>query len=409
MTQQDSRLLGADFVRASACAIVLLHHLAQRVDFRSVLGEYAFLHVFSSGGGFGVGIFFVLSGFLLARPFWQALDAGDSLPSLRTYGLRRAARIVPGFWLALTVTFIFSIAMFGAVADGWLWLRYGAGLLLVSDWHWLTLFPVEINGPLWSIGFEVTSYLLLPLGFWALFAVCRGRLVGWPARLLWLLVIAAALGAHWLFYNFVEVDPFQKGWDYGLQGGAKVWMPWFNPFSFFAMFATGALAGGVQVMLARFRSGLFDLIALVALVAAGTIVWQNGLAGGGEFYGWLQVPYQFPLFPALVGLALAVTPSSVVVGRVLDNPVVSYLAQISFGVYVWHYLVLEVVRVAWIPDIAYSSMSDPGKFLITGAVITGITMVIATLSYRWMEAPIIAWARKFEKRHAEPSAVPAAA
>jgi peptidoglycan/LPS O-acetylase OafA/YrhL len=409
MSQQDSRLLGADFVRASACAIVLFHHLAQRVDFRSELGGEPFLQVFNSVGGFGVGVFFVLSGFLLARPFWQALDGGRPLPSLRTYGLRRAARIVPGFWLALTVTFLFSITVFGFAADGWLWLRYASGLLLVSDWHWTTLFPVEINGPLWSIGFEVTSYLLLPIGFWALFAVCSRRVAGWPARLLWLLVIGAALGAHWLFYNYVHVDPLRKGWNFGLQGGAKTWMPWFNPFGFFAMFAVGALAGGIQVLLARFRSVLFDLTALAALAAGGYMVWLDGMEGGGEYYGWMMVPYEFPLFHLLVGFLLAVTPSSVIVGRVLDNPVVRYLAQISFGVYVWHYLVLELVRVAWVPEIAHGSMTDPTKFLITSAVITGITMAIATLSYRWMEAPIIAWARRFENRRGELDGSPVAA
>jgi peptidoglycan/LPS O-acetylase OafA/YrhL len=409
MSQQDSRLLGADFVRASACMIVLFHHLAQRADYQSALGTNPFIQVFTSVGGFGVGIFFVLSGFLLARPFWQALDGGKPLPSLRTYALRRAARIVPGFWLALTVSFVVSIAVFGAVADGWLWLRYASGLLLVSDWHWTTLFPVEVNGPLWSIGFEVSSYLMLPLGFWALFAVSRGRVTGWPARLLWLAVIAAALAAHWLFYTHVHVGPLRRGWNFGLQGGAKTWMPWFNAFGFFAMFATGALAGGVQVLLAQHRNLIFDIAGAAALVAAGWIVWQNGMVGGGEFYGWLRVPYEFPLFHLLIGLALAVMPSSVILGRLLDNPLVAYLAQISFGVYVWHYLVLELVRVAWVPEIGHASMTDPTKFLIASAVITAITVAIATLSYRWMEAPVIAWARQFEKRRTEPVATPATA
>ena len=409
MSQLDSRLLGADFMRASACAVVLFHHLAQRVDFRSELGGNSLLQVFNSVGGFGVGMFFVLSGFLLARPFWQALDDGRPLPSLRTYALRRTARIVPGFWLALTVTFIFSITVFGFAADGWLWLRYLSGVLLVSDWHWTTLFPVEINGPLWSIGFEVTSYVLLPLCFWAVFAVCSGRLTGWPARLLWLWVIGAALVAHWLFYTGVDVDPALKGWRYGLQGGAKTWMPWFNPFGFFAMFATGALAGGLQVLLARFRTAVFDIMALAAMLAAGGIVWNDGIAGGGEFYGWMKVPYEFPLFHMLVGLALAVTPSSVLLGRILDNRVAIYLAQISFGVYVWHYLVLELVRVFWVPDIDHGAMSDPTEFLITSGVIIAITMAIATLSYRWMEAPIIVWARRFEKRRVEPAGTPATA
>jgi peptidoglycan/LPS O-acetylase OafA/YrhL len=398
VTQSSGRLYGADFIRASACFIVLFHHLAQRVDFRSELGANPFAQVFNSVGGFGVGVFFVLSGFLLARPFWLALDAGHAMPSLRVYALRRAARILPGFWLALTVTFILSVALFGAIPDGWLWLRYGAGLLLVSDWHWTTLFPVEVNGPLWSIGFEVSSYAMLPLGFLACFWLARGKLAGWPARVIWLLVIAAALAAHWLFFNFVEVDPVAKGWQYGLQGGAKTWMPWFNPFGFFAIFATGALAGGVQVLLSRYRSVAFDLVALAGLVASGWIIWTNGLRGGGEFYGWLRVPYEFPTFPLLVGLALATAPSSVLLGRLLDNPLVAWLARISFGIYVWHYLVLELVRLYWVPELSQNSMSDPTRFLMASAVITAITLVIASLSWRWLELPVITWARQFEAR-----------
>jgi peptidoglycan/LPS O-acetylase OafA/YrhL len=406
MKTSPTRLYGADFIRASACFIVLFHHLAQRIDFRSALGSNPFAQVFNTVGGLGVAMFFVLSGFLLARPFWQALDAGRAMPSLRVYALRRAARIVPGFWLALTATFILSVTVFGATLDGWLWLRYAAGLLLLSDWHWTTLFPVEVNGPLWSIGFEVSAYVMLPLGFFGFFALGKGRLRGWPARLAWLAVIAVALGAHWLFYNNVHVDPYRKGWEFGLQGGAKTWMPWFNPFGFFAMFATGALAAGVQVSLARFRSIIFDGAAVVALGAAGWLIWSNGLRGGGEFYGWLRVPYQFPSFHLLIGAVLATAPSGLLVGRLLDNPLVAWLARISFGIYVWHYLVLELVRLYWVPEIAHGTMADGTKFLVASAVITVITMVVASLSWRWLELPVINWARQREMR-GDPEPAPA--
>lgn len=408
MAETEHRLFGADFVRASACFIVLFHHLAQRIDPRSELGQYDLAQVLTSGGGFGVAMFFVLSGFLLARPFWQALDAGRPLPSLRTYALRRSARIVPGFWLALTVTFVFSVTVFGFRADGWLWMRYLAGLLLVSDWHWTTLFPVEINGPLWSIGFEVTSYLLMPMGMALLFAFGSWGQGGWRGKLAsragWVLVIALALSAHWLFHTSVQVDPAQKGWQYGLQGGAKTWMPWFNPFGFFAMFATGSLAAALQVLIGRLRSVAFDFMALAAFGGAAWIVWTSGLRGGGEFYGLLRVPYDFPSFHLLIALGLAVTPSSQIVGRLLDNRVVRYLAMISFGVYVWHYLVLELVRHYWLPEIQHGGMSDLAVFLVGAAVITAITIAIATLSYRWLEAPILAWARQFERK---PAAQPA--
>lgn len=397
MTTSDRRLHGADFIRASACFIVLFHHLAQRVDFRSELGTNAVLRVFNSVGGFGVGMFFVLSGFLLARPFWHALDTGRPMPSLSTYALRRAARILPGFWLALSVTFVLSITVFGFQSDLWLWLRYLAGLLLVSDWHWTTLFPVEINGPLWSIGFEVSSYVLLPLGFLAFFGLARGRLAGWQARFAWLAVIAAALAAHWLFQTYVRVDPLRKGWEYGLQGGAKTWMPWFNPFSFFAIFATGALAAGLQVAIAGFRSAFFDVIALAAMAASGWIIWSNGMEGGGEFYGWLRVPYQFPIFPLLTGLALATAPGGLVMGRLLDNPPIAWLARISFGIYVWHYVVLELVRLHVVPAMAQGGLRDPLVFLLASALVTAITIIIAALSWYWLERRVIDWARGLEK------------
>lgn len=409
MNADASRLNGADFVRASACFIVLFHHLAQRINPRSALGDYDASQVFNVVGGFGVAMFFVLSGFLLARPFWKALDQGRPLPSLHNYALRRAARIIPGFWLALTVSFILSITLFGFALDGWLVLRYVAGLLLVSDWHWTTLFPVEINGPLWSIGFEVSSYVMLPLGFMALFALYRGRHGGWAARLNWLGVLAVTLLAHWLFVRFVPVDTEQSGFGYGLQGGARGWMPRFNPFGFFAIFAMGALASGVQLLVGRYRSVLFDVLSLGAIALVAVTLWEFGLREGGtEGFGWLGVPYLFPSFPLMIGFVLVVTPSSLVVGRVLDNPVIRYLAEISFGIYVWHYLVLEVVRMFWWPDIGHGRMGEPVQFLLGSAVIIGITMVIATLSYRWMEAPIIAWARTLEKRPVAPETVGAA-
>lgn len=149
LTQQ--RLLGADFLRAAACLMVLFHHLAFRMDMGNVPAPFVPVMQFLDMGSFGVAVFFVLSGFLLA------LDRGEPMPSLRTFTLRRAARILPGFWLALILSFVLSITISGSPLDGERIIRLVAGFFLVSDWHWLTLFPVDNNGPLWSIGFEVTS------------------------------------------------------------------------------------------------------------------------------------------------------------------------------------------------------------------------------------------------------------
>lgn len=394
----ESRLAGADFIRAAACMIVLGHHLSQRMSWDHDLGWMEWLRVFTQTGGFGVAMFFVLSGYLLAQPFWSALDADRPMPSLRTYALRRAARILPGFWLALTVTFILTVTVFRVQFTPELVLRYLSGVFLVADWHWVTFFPVEVNGPLWSISFEATSYVLLPLGFAALFLLARRAGQGWQTRLLWLLVIGAALLAQIAFVRLVHPGSLRRGWDYGLIGGAKFWMPNFNPFGFFAMFAIGALGAGVQARIATIRHVAWDVVGLGALVA---VVWMLALqtfAKGTESYGLFGIPHAFPRFQLAVALALATLPSSRLVGRMLDNPLARYVARVSFGIYVWHYVVLELVRLWIAPDIDHGQMQDPLRMAWVSGLIVAVSVLVADLSYRFLEAPIIAWARGLERR-----------
>ena len=65
--------------------------------------------------------------------------------------------------------------------DGELLVRYLSGLFLVAGFHWLTWFPVEFNGPLWSIGVEITSYAFLPFCLALIFKLPASRAAGSPA------------------------------------------------------------------------------------------------------------------------------------------------------------------------------------------------------------------------------------
>ena len=197
----DTRLAGADFVRALACLMVVAHHVAQRVAPEALPPEGMWAAMGVTMGAFGVAAFFVLSGYLLSRPFWLALDNNDRMPSLRTYAIRRAARILPGFWLALTVTFLLSFTVLRVPFDGILVLRYLSGLFLVSGFHWLTWFPVEFNGPLWSLGAEIISYAALPICLALLFKL---PFRGWWSRIVWLAVIVAIVGLQFLALRFLQ-------------------------------------------------------------------------------------------------------------------------------------------------------------------------------------------------------------
>lgn len=389
-------LTGADFIRTSACLGVLIHHLAQRLDVHAFSPTVEAVHSVAIMGSFGVGAFFVLSGYLLSRAFWKAIDAGDDMPSLRHYALRRAARIAPGFWVALIVSFVLSVTVFDTRLDGDLVQRLFAGFFFVSAWHWLTMFPVEVNGPLWSIGFEVMSYLLLPLCFAAMCVGGRCGLRGWSARIVWLGAILLALAAHFLTVNMVDIRGSGTGWQYGLVGGARTWMPEYNVFGFFAIFAIGVLAGGVQLQFASQRHWLFDLLFVLGLVAAACSTAPYLRQEIAEGWGLLQIPYAFPLFPLGIGLALATAPSSLWIGRLTEMGVFRYIAMISFGLYIWHYLVLELVRQLVAPRFYYAGISDPVTWALLSLVAVAISFALAHLSWRVIERPALNWARRVE-------------
>ncbi|KKC34670.1 acyltransferase family protein [Devosia psychrophila] len=400
LTQQ--RLLGADFLRAAACLLVLMHHLSFRMDMGNVPDWAAGTMRFLVMGSFGVSVFFVLSGFLLARPFWLALDKGAPMPSLRIFALRRAARILPGFWLALILSFVLSVTVSGSALDGEHVIRAIAGFFLVSDWHWLTLFPVDNNGPLWSIGFEMTSYLLLPFCLAILFAL---SLRGWAARFAWLGIIALVLLLHAMVVQWAPIDDVDRGWNHGLTGGAKAWMPRFNPVGFFAIFALGALAAGIQVKLTDMRHWLFDGIGLLAVAAAAWVMAVH-IGGLNEGFGLLGIPYGYPWMPLAICVALVALPSSRLAGRLLDNRLSRFIAEISFGIYIWHFLVIGLMARLVPPAFQTGGETGWSIWIWSSAIAIAISLAVATLSFYLLERPMVRWARGLESRP-QPAVVPA--
>lgn len=394
--EKEVRLGGADFMRAIACLMVLVHHLALRMDFHHVPGDLAMPFYLARYGNYGVSVFFVLSGFLLSRPFWRALDGDLPPPSLTIYAMRRAARILPGFWFALTVGFLLSITVYGFALNGELAGRYIAGFFLMSQWHWRTFFPVEGDGPLWSIPFETTCYVLLPIGFLLLFSRQMRRLGHLPARLLWIGIIAAALLGHWLIVTYIPLDEAGRGWIYGFQGGAKEWMPRYNPIGFFAIFAIGALSAGIQTMLPERRSPLFDIAAILAMIAAATDI-RMAVGGSGEGYAWLGIPYGFPIFPLAIAAALCLLPQSILLGRMLDNRVSRYIATVSFGVYIWQDIVLVLMKTLFPWSFGTGSADVLGGWIVSSLVATVIIFAIGTISYFFLEYPVMRWARAREE------------
>ncbi len=180
---QENTLPVLDGVRAVACLSVISYHvhyfLARDYDLYALLGKFA--TAIGLAGWSGVTLFFVLSGFLLFQPFAQALLFEKSWPSTRTFYLRRALRILPGYYVALLILIALTQPAY-LQPDHW-----KETLLFLT--FFMDATPAtyqQINGPFWTLAVEWQFYLLLPLlalGFATL--VKRGTS---PRRRWWLLL-----------------------------------------------------------------------------------------------------------------------------------------------------------------------------------------------------------------------------
>jgi|GEM_PF-124359 len=394
-TTNGNTLSGADGVRALACLAVIFHHAFQRLDYYAQPPWIQEIQSFFLRGSSGVSVFFVLSGFLLSYPFWKSYLNGGAFPSIKNYIIRRAARIMPGYYTA------FFVSMFLAVLFvpnfSYFWRRLFTGLTFTSGFHFSTLFPVDwMNSPLWSISFEVFAYVLMPLFMAVLFFFTgKSRSFG-KAILLWITALAAILGANQLIHIYLTPDNLRRGWEFGIVGGSKWWMPNYNPVGFFAHFALGIIASGVTVRLMRpsavvgrlKEKGYFDLAAVLIIASIVFFVWD--VRNLKEFSASFQnQPYFFPFLTVLVAALLVTLAHSKRAGLILDNRFFRFTAKISFGLYIWHFVIINVFSFYGLRRYHNMGVKDFPLWLAATAVILAASYIAAVISWRVIEKPVL--------------------
>jgi peptidoglycan/LPS O-acetylase OafA/YrhL len=362
-----------DSLRAIAALSVLAFHSA---FVSRMFSSDSFLRPYMSHLDVGVTVFFLISGFLLYRPFVRARVYDEEPPHTGAYAWRRFLRIVPAYWVALTL-----IALWFGFSE-----VFPAGREPLYY-----VFGQVYDGPrapwgipqAWTLCVEVTFYALLPI--WA-FAMRRFS-VRWELVALALLFAASSAYRAWALSQRGPTDLNNAVYLQTLP-------------NFLDQFAIGM---GLAVLTAHWeRVGRVPRAAevlkrhdwlpwLCAAVAFWAVSTQIGFTG--EFlqqYSRRMFYGRHELY-TLVGLgvvlpAIFAVPGRGFAGRVLANRVLAYLGLISFAMYLYHLAVIRQVD-DWLGKPMDAAL---GVRLVTYMALgLLLTVLIASLSYYLVERPAL--------------------
>ena len=85
--------------------------------------------------------------------------------------------------------------------------------------------------------------------------------------------------------------------------------------------------------------------------------------------------------------------------QLLDNRLFRYIAKLSFGLYLWHLFIGTIMQLTIAKDFYFGGVSDVWRWLDDVLLAYGAAFIIAALSYKYFERPILDWnSRKIRER-----------
>jgi peptidoglycan/LPS O-acetylase OafA/YrhL len=283
----ERRSPGLDALRVLACLFVVVHHLGTTGTDLGILSGPA------SHGNTGVFLFFALSGYLLFKPF---VRGGVDLAS---YAVKRAARILPAYYLALVAL---SIITPGASS-----LTHPLPFLTITSSYDIPL--RDFLGVSWTLSAEIVFYVTLPLIAWVAFGR-ELKVIPW---------LGIASFAGYFVYLSVLNDSNQ-------------WLVGSYPIVFY-QFVPGMLAAVAEVRYPK----AFSRVA----------TWPVALVGG-IFIGIGLLPNPvFVDFASSIGAGLAIPWLSRREWRFARE--LAFLGGMSYAVYLWHLDLLQAYGAIALP------------------------------------------------------------
>lgn len=361
-----------DGLRAIAATLIVLHHAVFASDYSNTgaLGRWTF------NFAVGVPIFFAISGFLLYRPFVAGQMGGSGVPHTGRFYRRRILRIVPAYWVALTILSIFPLSQ-----DMFLhWPKY---------YFFLQSYTPSNYGisAAWSLGIEVGFYLALPAYVWLIGRTIARRSPGQRVKLE-LLVLAALSVFSAILYSrtasgheiLVSLSLFHYLYWFAVGMALALASVWFDQSA-----TEGSRVSGALRAIGR-HPGLCWLVGLLLFVLLGALVGSphSGIAEGltPAMVRWLIGPL------VAVAIVLPAVFSSSEKGlprRLLGWPALGWLGLVSYGLFLWHNPIITLIaREGWVQ----SGSQVARAFMYIGLALA-ITIPIAAISYYLVERPFL--------------------
>jgi len=320
----------------------------------------------------GVAVFFVLSGFLLFRPFPLAAARGRAAPDARAYLWRRALRILPPYWLAVAAAILFLPP--NADADAGTLLRHLALVQIYDDEG----SAVGLDQT-WSLCTEVAFYAVLPLLATGLVRLSRDRARRpWPS----MLALGGLAVAGPLYLFAVRTWP----WDFY---PTQLWLPgfagWFAAGMALALLTVAdpdwrpvraARALGSHLGLCWAGAAALYAIACTPVSGPYTLVQPTPGEAVARNVLYLGIATLFVL-PLVLG-----QERGGLVRRVMSGSIAHRLGEISYGVFLVHLFLLAGLY-SWLDIPALSGEVIPVTVLIWGSSVT-----VAAALYVMVERPL---------------------
>lgn len=354
MGKKRRYITGLDGIRAIAVIMVLAYHLK--------------LALFKSGF-LGVTVFFVLSGYLITGILISEVEEEGTI-DLKNFWLRRIRRLVPAV-MSMAVVIIFVSAVVNRIIFTKGCKDFLASVLGFNNW-WQIFNKVSyfeaagVTSPFthcWSLAIETQFYLIYPLILLGIYKLVKSRGEGRAKRGLLFAGVTLLLALISVILMIVLFDPQQDasrvyyGTDtraFSLLFGALLAILWEYRM------VPRRLSASVNMVLGSVSFAV--LLVMTIAINGSSNFWYRG----GQFFGTILT----------VLMVYAVSGRKTWLSRFLSNPVLKWIGDRSYSIYLWHY-----------PIILLISKGIKASWWITLIEIV-LSVVLAELSYRFIETPI---------------------